>query len=99
MAVRLSPEQIRTPEQLRQHYDVERELANRLRNASKADRAHLYGEVYNELFRRVPFHPQLRRIADPRLVRGIVSNKVALLSRYLTPSTVFLELGAGDCAL
>jgi SAM-dependent methyltransferase len=55
--------------------------------------------VYIELFRRVPFHPQLKRITDPSLVRGIVAEKCALLSRYLKPSTTFLELGAGDCAL
>lgn len=99
MAAQLSPEQIRTPDQLRQHYEVERELADRLRSAPKAVRARLYGEVYNELFRRVPFHPQIRRIGDETLVRRIVANKLVLLSKYLLPSTTFLEVGAGDCAL
>ena len=48
----------RTREELRQHYDVERELADRLRTASKDERRTLYAEVYDELFKRVPLHPQ-----------------------------------------
>lgn len=97
--MRLSPEQVRTPEQLRQHFDVERELATRLRSASKQDRAQLYGAVYNELFRRVPFHPQLKRVSDENLNTRIVNDKLALLSKFLNPSVVFLELGSGDCCL
>ena len=49
----------RSPERLRLHYEVERELSDRLRAASAEERATLYGEVYDELFRRVEDHPQL----------------------------------------
>ena len=51
----------RTQEQLLEHYNIEKELANRLRNASKEERRHLYTFLYDELFRRVPLHPQLTR--------------------------------------
>jgi hypothetical protein len=50
----------RSPERLRLHYEVERELSDRLRAASAEERATLDGEVYDELFRRVEDHPPAR---------------------------------------
>ena len=40
-------------EGLRRHFEIERELADRLRKAPKERRKRLYAEVYAELFRRV----------------------------------------------
>src|SRR3712207_6241441 len=53
------PQVGRTPARVRHHYEVERELADRLRRAGPGERLRLYSEVYDELFRRVPDHPQL----------------------------------------
>ena len=89
----------RTAEQLRDHYEIEKELADRLRRASKEQRRSLYSEVYDELFRRVANHPQLVRRQDPNWQRDQVAYQMKLLSRFVTPETVFLEVGAGDCAL
>jgi SAM-dependent methyltransferase len=89
----------RTLAELREHYEIEKELANRLRNSSRDERGQLYSKVYNELFQRVPAHPQLTRVRHPSVVEGIVHDKLALLSRFLSPETVFLEVGAGDCRL
>jgi hypothetical protein len=47
----------RTTRQLREHYEIEKALANRLRAAKKPDRESLYATVYDELFQRVPQHP------------------------------------------
>jgi hypothetical protein len=55
----------RTIEHLREDYEVERELADRLRNASRQDRRHLYSFVYDELSGRMPRHPQLTRKSSP----------------------------------
>jgi 2-polyprenyl-3-methyl-5-hydroxy-6-metoxy-1,4-benzoquinol methylase len=89
-------------EALRHHYTVERELADRLRNAPAAKRVNLYTEVYDELMRRVPQHPQLLARSTPgwceRRERS-VGMQLAMLARFVTPETVFLEIGAGDCAL
>ena len=55
-------------------------------------------EVYDELFRRVPKHPQLtdQNTADhERKVQALLR----LVRPHLTPETVFMEVGAGDCAL
>jgi SAM-dependent methyltransferase len=89
----------RSPALLRQHYEVEKELANRLRHATREQRRSLYGLVYDELYERVPQHPQLTRKASPELSRAGLVPQLRLLRRYLRPETVVLEIGPGDCAL
>ncbi len=89
----------RSPEQLRAHYEVERELADRLRRASKQQRCALYTSLYDELFRRVPSHPVLTRKQSPQQQRAEVRQQLGLLSRFLDKDTTFLEIGPGDCAL
>ena len=46
---------------IREHYRVEKELANQLRRAGKEERRYLYANVYNELFRKIPYHPQFKK--------------------------------------
>ncbi len=89
----------RSQERLRHHYEVERELSDRLRAASRDERTRLYAEVYDELFRRVGDHPQLVERADPSLRTAWVQSEVAMLRRHLPRGAAFLEIGAGDCAL
>lgn len=89
----------RTLEQLREHYEIEKELANKLRNANKEDRKKLYTSVYNELFHRVPHHPQLFKKHN-LIERGeAVDHQMKLLKRFLKPSITFLEIGSGSCNL
>jgi len=90
---------MRSREELEQHYRIERELAERLRHADRAERALLYGRVYDELFQRVPLHPQLARREDETARALAVAERLALLQRFLRPETVFLEIGAGDSSL
>ena len=92
----------RSPEQLRRHYQIERELAARLRTAPRGERRELYRSVYDELFRRVPEHPQLQQKSAPERLAGRqreVARQLGFLRRFLAPGTVFMEIGAGDCAL
>jgi SAM-dependent methyltransferase len=89
----------RTLEQLRQHYEVEKELANRLRDSTKEQRRRLYGECYDELFRRVPDHPQLTRRADPDAQRDATEARAHLVRQFLKPGHTFMEIGPGDCSL
>jgi len=92
----------RSEAEVREHYRVERELADRLRSAPEAERRALYGKVYDELFRRLPHHPQLRARSQ-REARARRSRRVEwhlrLLRPALGPRVAFLEVGAGDCAL
>ncbi len=88
----------RSARELREHYALERELADRLRRAPRSERTGLYSEVYDELFRRLPHHPQLRATGAPKENRAN-DRLLGLLRRYFTPATVFMEIGPGDCAL
>jgi SAM-dependent methyltransferase len=91
--------ELRTYEQLREHYEIERELADRLRTASREERLELYGSMYNELFQRVPLHPQLVKKADPEAYAWSVDRQMCILEPFLDRATTFMEIGAGDCAL
>jgi SAM-dependent methyltransferase len=89
----------RTEAQLREQYLIEKELANRLRSADEGERRTLYADVYDELFRRVPHHPQLERKVDPGLTAAAVQGQIRLVSRFLQEGMTFLEVGSGDCAV
>jgi SAM-dependent methyltransferase len=81
---------------LRRHFDIERELANRLRSAPAERRRTLYGEVYNELFARVPDHPQNAWRADPHTQQARATSQWRLLKHFCHRDSVYLEIGAGD---
>ncbi len=89
----------RSASELREHYEVEKELANKLRKASKSERAELYTSIYDELFRRVPHHTLLARKASPDIRKQEVLKQMNFLKIYLDDKKVFMEVGAGDCAL
>jgi len=89
----------RTAAQLREHYDIEKELAAKLRNASREERQRLYTSLYNELFQRVPSHPQLTQKSSPEMAVAAVATQMKFLGRFLNKDITFLEVGPGDCAL
>ena len=90
---------VRTAEQLRRHYEVERRLAERLRHSSRDERTRLYPELYDELFRSVPDHPQLSWRAEPSIRAARVEKNLRTIERFLPAGGTYLEIGAGDCAL
>jgi SAM-dependent methyltransferase len=89
----------RTKEQVLEHYTVEKELASRLRNASKAERRVLYTEVYDELLKRIRHHPLLHARRTPEDIERTVNEQLFRLGPYVGPNTTFLEVGAGGCQL
>jgi len=88
----------RSYERVQEHYRIEKELADRLRSASQSERQRMYTAVYDELFQRVPDHPQLTLKLDERSRRTEVSQRLNLVRPYLKPETIYLEVGPGDCA-
>jgi SAM-dependent methyltransferase len=99
MPRQVPPTESRTPDELREHYEVEKELADRLRDANADERRTLYTALYNELLTRVPRHPQLTMKVDPKATAAIVNAQLEMLQQYVRPDSTFLEIGAGDCAL
>ena len=90
--------EMRSEAQLREHYRIERELAGRLRSAGRAERRVLYSTLYDELLRRVPHHPMLNAVERGERPRA-VEHQLAFLGGFLSPDSVFMEIGPGDCAL
>lgn len=87
--------ELRTQEELRAHYALEKRLATRLRSADRAMRLRLYPELYDELYRAVPFLKTNPRTVDATRLKA----SVRLLKPYLGFQKTFLEIGAGNLAL
>lgn len=89
-----------TREQVLRHYQIEKDLAARLRDSAAAERITLYSTLYDELYQRVPDHPMLVAKEEQSRIREItVQRKLKMLAGYIQPHTVFLEIGAGDCLM
>jgi hypothetical protein len=89
---------VRSAENIRQHYIIERELADRLRHASREERrAGLYAAVYNELFRRVPDHPQISRKSNPAAQAVHASRELQLVARLSRDWRGRLQPGVRRC--
>jgi SAM-dependent methyltransferase len=99
MPLPIPPTEKRSFKRIKAHYQIEKGLAARLRTASKEERRHLYQTLYDELYRRVPDHPQLEARRNTHLRRQEVAARLRLLQKYLQPNAVYLEIGPGDCAL
>jgi len=83
-----------TPE-LRQHYEIEKSLAQRLRSANADERRGLYSIVYDELYSRVPWlKSEMFRSREHD-----VSIQKKLLAPFLKKNLTFLEVGPGDCSV
>ena len=89
----------RTRDEIKEHYEIEKELANRLRLASKSERRHLYSSLYNELYQRVPYHPQLTKKTSPQEQELATASQMEFIKPFLSKCITFLEIGPGDCAL
>jgi SAM-dependent methyltransferase len=89
----------RSKEQILEHYLVEKELAQRLKCASREERRGLYTEVYDELLKRVRHHPLLHASRTPEEIARAVDGELARLAPYISSNTVFMEIGAGGCNL
>lgn len=86
-------------EQAREHYEIEKELAARLRNSTKQERTTLYTTVYDELYQKLPKNSIVIRKTTPSSAAWVVNQRLQLLNCFLKPDTTFLEIGPGDCAL
>lgn len=93
----IPPKTERSPEQIRNHYLIEKELAAQLHAATKEDRRQLYTTLYDELFRRVPDHPQISLKHEAASQRSL-NHRLGLLKRHLHPTATYLEIGPGDCS-
>jgi SAM-dependent methyltransferase len=87
------PEELRAPAQIKEHYLIEKELAQKLRVSSRKERKDLYTSLYDELYQRVPSNPQLTM----HTLTALNSPQTRFLRRFLQKEDVLLEIGAGTC--
>jgi ubiquinone/menaquinone biosynthesis C-methylase UbiE len=97
--MKIPKEEKRTLAQLREHYEIEKALANKLKHANKEDRKKLYASLYDELFTRVPHHHQISKKNDDIERNESVRIQMKLLKHFIKPHMKFLEIGAGSCHL
>ena len=81
------------------HYQIERDLAEKIKSAGAEERKRMYSEVYGELFQMVPFHISLQRKKSPDYKQKIIQPQLNILSHFINPDSVVVEIGAGDCEL
>jgi SAM-dependent methyltransferase len=89
----------RSPERIRHHYEVERELAARLRASSREERTELFKTLYTELFERVPDHPRLTRRETREDSMIAIRKQLRLLEPFLNSKATLVEFAPGDCRL
>jgi SAM-dependent methyltransferase len=88
----------RTAAQIREHYEIEKQIADGLRHSTADERKHLYTEAYDELFQKVPHHPLINDYS-PEEKRKQIAKEREGLQPFVDPTSVYLEIGPGDCAL
>lgn len=91
----IPPWEHRSIDELRRQFDIERELAQRLRDA--ADRGGLYSSVYEEFLRRVPHYREEQH--DQAAMDALVALQLRLLDPFLASRPRFLEVGGAGGAL
>jgi len=84
----------RSASRICEHYILEKELASRLLRSSADDRCALYTQLYDELFTKLPDHPQHTRSGDGN--QG-AQDQIDLLEKLVPRNSRFVEIGAGDC--
>lgn len=89
----------RSQSRIKYHYQTEKMLAQKLRQATSNERTKLYAEVYDELFSKVLDHPQLIDKVNVSVKSRNVLSKLSIIRPSLNKDTIFMELGAGDCSL
>ncbi|MFH1231906.1 MAG: methyltransferase domain-containing protein [Planctomycetota bacterium] len=85
-------------EEIKKHYELEKRLASKLKNSDKASRSVLYKKAYNELFTEIPSLRAVVQKSDPEKWNK-PSPQLRWLKRFLTPETVFMDVGSGNCKL
>ena len=86
-------------DQLRQIFEVETKLASQLKQADPSERKKMYSPVYEEYFRKLPFHPQITIKKNPELQRNRVSFQLRQILPFSNSKNILMEIGAGDCSL
>lgn len=87
----------RSVESVWRHYQVETDIAMRLKTTDRAGRRAIFATMYDELFSAVPDHPRLMRRADAEFTAAANADKWRTFGPFLDGAGVALEFAPGDC--
>ena len=87
----------RSYEEIKNHYLLEKSIAERLKNSTREERTQILSTMYDEIFNKVPDHPRLTKRQSEEKTAHANKNKLSLVRKYLNESTLFVEFGPGDC--
>lgn len=83
--------------QIKNHYLVEKALAEKLKQSGREERKRIYATMYDELFAQVPDHPRLKRRDNKSFILIANKSKFQIVKEFINTSTIFAEFGSGDC--
>jgi SAM-dependent methyltransferase len=91
----------RTSEEIEITYKLEKELAHKLKSATREERlnSNLYTSAYNDFFSQLPQHPVQQLKDNAESSAAVVDAWMPALRPFLCPDMTFLEIGPGDCSL
>ncbi|MDD3580659.1 MAG: class I SAM-dependent methyltransferase [Desulfobacca sp.] len=84
-----------TPEQVRQHFEAEKILSQTILKAEIRERSKTAVWAYDELFRRIPWHPALTEKSGPEALETITAKVKTFLPLLPCPPARILEVGCG----
>lgn len=84
-------------EQIKNHYEVEKSIAERLKNSAREERKAIFANMYDELFAKVTDHPRLKEKENNEKIQASNIQKLKLVKKFLNDLTVFVEFGPGNC--
>lgn len=87
----------RTFEQIKNHYEVEKSIAENLKSSDREKRKTIYPFMYDELFAKVADHPRLTLSENKEKILAANKQKLKLVEKFLNDSIVFVEFGPGGC--
>lgn len=93
-------DEFRAPERLIAHYELERRIADEMRNSTPEQRADgLYTKLYDRLLGELEDHPRKTLHNGPRRKSQgeYVQRQANMIIKESKPDDVFLEIGGGDC--
>lgn len=87
----------RSYEQLLNHYEIEKSIAEKLKTSNREVRSTILSSMYDEIFTKVPDHPRLTKRNSEELSATSNKSKLPLISKFMDKSKVFVEFAPGDC--
>ncbi|WP_081702897.1 class I SAM-dependent methyltransferase [Desulfuromonas sp. TF] len=97
MELKIKLPENRTYDQVRHHYEVEKNIANRIKKSSRSERKSIYMSMYGELFASVSDHPRLIKRSCKEHIDDSNKTKWKFFKKFIRQDSDVVEFASGDC--